>query len=134
MHLGPKRSATGSLYCMEADHSPSEEVRPGHGLQRPRLDARRQDHALHRLAAEKRDRIRFRRCDSGAITNERVAFDSSHFAGVPDGMAIDAEDRLWIAFCHGSHVRCFDSRTWNCEAEIAFPCREVTACAFGGPD
>ncbi len=70
---------------------------------------------------------------TGALGNERVAFDSSHLAGVPDGMAIDADDRLWVAFCHGSHVRCFDSRTWNCEAEIAFPCREVTACAFGGP-
>ena len=69
----------------------------------------------------------------GEITNERVAFDTSAFYGNPDGMAIDTEDRLWIAFCHGSAVRCFDPRTGQCEAEIVLPCREVTACAFGGP-
>ncbi len=27
-----------------------------------------------------------------------------------------------------------DSHSWKCEAEIPLPCREVTACAFGGPD
>ncbi len=50
----------------------------------------------------------------------------------PDGMTIDAEDRLWIAFCHAGIVRCHDSHTWKIEGEISLPCREVTACAFGG--
>ncbi len=69
---------------------------------------------------------------TGAISNERIAFATTDCAGVPDGMAIDSEDRLWIAFCHGSAVRCFDHKG-SCEAEIPFPVREVTACAFGGP-
>jgi sugar lactone lactonase YvrE len=45
---------------------------------------------------------------SGAISNERVAFGTTDYAGVPDGMTIDSEGRLWVAFCHGSAIRCFD--------------------------
>lgn len=133
MHLGPKRTATGSLYCMEADHSVTKRfgnVTISNGLVWTR-DAR----TMFYIDSPRRNVIAFDfDVATGAIANERIALDSSHLAGVPDGMAIDAGDRLWIAFCHGSHVRCFDSRTWKCEAEIAFPCREVTACAFGGPD
>ncbi len=71
---------------------------------------------------------------TGALSNERVAFDTADFSCSPDGMTIDADDRLWIAFCHGSAVRCFDPRTGQCLAEAHLPCREVTACAFGGPE
>ena len=133
MHLGPKRSATGSLYCMEADHSLTRKFGPvtvSNGLVWT-SDAS----TLFYIDSPRKNVIAFDfDASTGAITNERVAFDSSRFEGVPDGMAIDAADRLWIAFCHGSHVRCFDSRTWKCEAEVTFPCREVTACAFGGPE
>ena len=71
---------------------------------------------------------------TGAISNERIALDTAHLEGNPDGMTIDSEDRLWIAFCHGGVVRCFNSTTFRCDEEITLPCREVTACAFGGPD
>lgn len=72
---------------------------------------------------------------TGAITQERVALDLSAYQGVsPDGMTIDNQDRLWIAFCHGGVVRCFDVKTGHLEAEVHVPAREVTACAFGGPD
>lgn len=133
MHLGPKRQPTGSLYCMERNHSVAKKFGPvtvSNGLVWTR-DAR----TLFYIDSPRKNILAFD-FDSatGSISQERVAFDSSHLAGVPDGMAIDAEDRLWIAFCHGSHVRCFDSRTWKCEAEISFPVREVTACAFGGSE
>ena len=72
---------------------------------------------------------------TGAISNERVAFDTSAYNGNPDGMTIDALDRLWVAFCHGAAVRGFDpGKDFKCVAELIFPCREVTACAFGGPE
>lgn len=71
---------------------------------------------------------------TGLIANERVIWDTSEDASSPDGMTIDSEDRLWIAFCHGSKVVCFDPVTRKVAEQIDFPCMETTACAFGGPE
>ncbi|MCX6850401.1 MAG: SMP-30/gluconolactonase/LRE family protein [Verrucomicrobia bacterium] len=71
---------------------------------------------------------------TSAITNERVIWDTSTDPSSPDGMTIDSEDRLWIAFCHGAKVVCFNPATQKEEMQIDFPCVETTACAFGGPD
>lgn len=71
---------------------------------------------------------------TSAITNERVIWDTSADPTSPDGMTIDSEDRLWIAFCHGAKVVCFNPHTRKVEEQIDFPCIETTACAFGGPD
>lgn len=71
---------------------------------------------------------------TSAITNERVVWDTSEDPSSPDGMTIDSEDRLWIAFCHGGKVVCFNPKTQQVEMQINFPCVETTACAFGGPD
>ena len=45
----------------------------------------------------------------------------------------DADGNLWIAFCHGACVACFDPRTGEELRKIDLPCLETTACAFGGP-
>ncbi len=71
---------------------------------------------------------------TSAISNERVIWDTREDASVPDGMTIDSEDRLWIAFCHGAKVVCFNPATKKVEEQINFPCIETTACAFGGDD
>lgn len=71
---------------------------------------------------------------TSAISNERVIWDTSEDPSSPDGMTIDSEDRLWIAFCHGAKVVCFDPATRKVEEQIDFPCIETTACAFGGDD
>lgn len=71
---------------------------------------------------------------TSAITNERVVWDTSADPSSPDGMTIDTEDRLWIAFCHGAKVVCFNPATQQAEMQIDLPCVETTACAFGGPD
>jgi hypothetical protein len=49
-------------------------------------------------------------------------------------MTIDAEGALWIAFFGGSCVRRVDPRTGRCDLAIELPARDVTSCAFGGPD
>lgn len=71
---------------------------------------------------------------TSAIQGERVLWDIQAEASVPDGMTIDSEGRLWIAFCHGGKVVCFDPATRQVMQQIDFPCIETTACAFGGPD
>jgi len=71
---------------------------------------------------------------TSAISNERIIWDTSDDPSSPDGMTIDSEDRLWIAFCHGAKVVCFDPASRKIEEQIEFPCIETTACAFGGDD
>ncbi|MBL9130473.1 MAG: SMP-30/gluconolactonase/LRE family protein, partial [Verrucomicrobiaceae bacterium] len=58
---------------------------------------------------------------SGTISNERVIWDTRDETGVPDGMTIDSEDRLWIAFCHGARVVCFNPSTSKIEHQIDLP-------------
>jgi len=71
---------------------------------------------------------------TGAISNESVAFATDRIDASPDGMAIDVNGNLWIAFCRGSCVTCFDPRSGAELDRIPLPVSGVTACAFGGPD
>ena len=71
---------------------------------------------------------------AGHLGNLRTAVVTGHIDASPDGMAIDADGNLWIAFCHGGCVSCFDPQNGNELHRIALPCLETTACAFGGPD
>jgi sugar lactone lactonase YvrE len=71
--------------------------------------------------------------DAGTIRDRRTLLDLADFPGFPDGMAIDAEDCLWVAFWGGSSVRRFrpDGRP---DLVLDLPATNVTSCAFGGPD
>ncbi len=51
--------------------------------------------------------------------------------GFPDGMAIDAEDHLWIAFYDGGCVARYRP-DGSLQREVQLPVSRVTACAFGG--
>ena len=68
----------------------------------------------------------------GALAESKVVIDTSALDASPDGMAIDENDHLWIAFCHGACVICYDPTTGAELRRIDFPCLETTACAFGG--
>ncbi len=70
---------------------------------------------------------------AGSALNRRpfIHFDES--LGNPDGMTIDAEGCLWVAFYDGWAVRRF-SPAGELERSIAVPAARATSCAFGGPD
>ena len=72
--------------------------------------------------------------ESGAISNARVVVDTvAHgYNSSPDGMTIDADGMLWVAFCHGGCVVRFDPRTNKELQRVNLPCIETTACTFGG--
>ena len=65
---------------------------------------------------------------STLVDTQAAGFDSS-----PDGMTIDTEDNLWVAFCHGACVAQFDSKDGTLLQTIKLPVVETTACTFGGP-
>lgn len=68
----------------------------------------------------------------GELVNQRSVVSTAHHEASPDGMTIDDGGNLWIAFCHGACVACFDPRTGDEVRIIDLPCLETTACAFGG--
>ena len=71
----------------------------------------------------------------GHLRNLRSAASTAAIDASPDGIAIDAEGRLWVAFCHGACVVCYDPNDGGREVRrVELPCLETTACAFGGPD
>lgn len=72
--------------------------------------------------------------EAGHLTNLRSVVSTAHHDASPDGMTIDEEGNLWIAFCHGACVACFSPVSGKELRKIDLPCLETTACAFGGPD
>jgi gluconolactonase len=67
------------------------------------------------------------------ISNRRMVIPCDTQFGFPDGMCIDSEDGLWVAFYNGSAVRRYDTRN-DCAMthEIAVPALRTTSCAFAG--
>ncbi|HWC79032.1 MAG TPA: SMP-30/gluconolactonase/LRE family protein [Pseudonocardiaceae bacterium] len=61
------------------------------------------------------------------------SIDVSEYPGGPDGMTIDAEGNLWVAFWSGGAVRCISPAGALLE-ELRLPVKCPTSCAFGGPD
>jgi len=70
--------------------------------------------------------------EDGHLRNMRSAVDTSHIDASPDGMTIDSTDNLWVAFCHGGCVVCFDPRNGEELRRAEIPALETTSCAFGG--
>ncbi|MFN8486754.1 MAG: SMP-30/gluconolactonase/LRE family protein [Caldilineaceae bacterium] len=68
---------------------------------------------------------------TGAISHERVVIRIAPELGLPDGMAIDAEDKLWVAHFGGSAVRRWNPVTGQILATIELPAKQITSCAFG---
>ena len=70
---------------------------------------------------------------AGAISNRRVFARTVESDGYPDGLAVDAEGHVWVAFWGGWKVVRYDP-DGKSEREIRFPVANPTACAFGGRD
>jgi len=70
--------------------------------------------------------------DNGELSSERIAFATDAIDASPDGMTIDRNNNLWIAFCHGACVVCYEAASGKELHRVELPCLETTACAFGG--
>lgn len=69
---------------------------------------------------------------AGNAANRRVFLKFGEGDGYPDGMTVDAEGCLWIAFWDGWCVRRFSPAGEPLQT-IAMPAQRPTSCAFGGP-
>ena len=71
--------------------------------------------------------------EHGPLADPVRTLDVSALGGDPDGMTLDAEGNLWVAFWGGSAVRCL-SREGKVLETVELPTGKVSSCAFGGPD
>lgn len=53
---------------------------------------------------------------------------------LPDGMCVDSEGMLWIAFLGGKRIGRYNPQTSEHLADIEVPALNVTSCTFGGKD
>ena len=71
--------------------------------------------------------------DAGNAANRREFLRFGEGEGYPDGMTVDAEGCLWIAFWDGWCVRRF-SPQGDRLSELTMPIGRPTSCAFGGDE
>ncbi len=126
-----ERAASGSLYRLDRDLSWTRidsgyKVTNGPAFS---IDGRTMYHgdsALQTVYA-------FDLAGDGTVSNRRVHLSFGEGEGYPDGMTVDAEDCLWIAFWDGWCVRRF-STAGEQLAELRLPAQRPTSVAFGGPE
>lgn len=70
--------------------------------------------------------------DNGDILFDGIAVTLPGGTGVPDGMAIDSDDHLWVAQWGGYGVYCYNPYTGELLAKVEVPAPNVASCAFGG--
>lgn len=126
-----ERDASGSLYRLDPDLRWTR-VDTGYRVTNGpafSLDGRTMYHtdsALQRVYAFDLDR-------DGNASGRRIFLQFGEGDGYPDGMTVDADGCLWIAFWDGWCVRRL-SPSGERLAEVTVPAQRPTSCAFGGPD
>jgi len=68
----------------------------------------------------------------GQLNHPKEVVSTANYEASPDGMTIDEDGNLWVAFCHGACVICYSPETGEELRKVDLPCLETTAVAFGG--
>ncbi|XP_029941919.1 regucalcin-like [Salarias fasciatus] len=71
---------------------------------------------------------------TGQMSNRRVVYRLKEDEGIPDGMTMDADGRLWVACYDGGRVLNIDPATGVRLQTISLPATKTTSVCFGGPD
>lgn len=126
-----KIEGTAKLYCLDTDYTLTEKYAPvtnSNGICWS-IDQK----TMYYIDTPKKEVLAFSFDGrSGNISNPTQLIDTKNLEGSPDGMTIDADGNLWVAFCRGSKVIQFSGTTGEKISEIDLPCPAVTAVAFGG--
>jgi sugar lactone lactonase YvrE len=126
-----EEQATGALYRLDADLSWS---RHDGGYQVTNGPAFSPDGGLlYHTDSAARTIYRFRLGADGSLSDELVFAQFGEGDGYPDGMTVDREGCLWIAFWDGWCVRRLSPEGVRI-AHLPMPVQRPTSCTFGGPD
>jgi sugar lactone lactonase YvrE len=69
----------------------------------------------------------------GALSARRTLVQGDQEKGVPDGLTVDSEGAIWVAWWGGAVVTRYDPEG-SLLASLQLPVELPTSCAFGGPD
>jgi sugar lactone lactonase YvrE len=133
MNLDPDRHRTGSLYALHADLAitrHADHIGISNGLAWTR-DSRTMYYVDSQAGSI--DAFDFDP-EAGTVARRRPVFHVPRELGSADGMTIDADDRLWVAFWGGACVGRIDPVAGVLLGTCAIPASHVTSCTFGGPD
>ncbi|MDT9598399.1 SMP-30/gluconolactonase/LRE family protein [Sphingosinicella rhizophila] len=89
-------------------------------------------HSMYHNDSARRIIYAFDLDEQGNPSERRIFAQFGEDGGSPDGMTVDAEGCLWVAFWDGWCVRRF-SPSGACIGELSVPVQRPTSCAFGGP-
>ena len=67
------------------------------------------------------------------LNPEKLAQQFPENPATPDGMAVDAEGYLWVAYWGAGQVRCHDPRDGAVQAVVDVPAPNTTSATFVGP-
>jgi sugar lactone lactonase YvrE len=71
---------------------------------------------------------------SGSLGSPTTVLQFEEDGSIPDGMCIDAEGMLWVAFFGGACVNRYDPHSGKQLCRIDLPAAQITSCCFGGAD
>ncbi|BFZ01949.1 hypothetical protein BsWGS_04988 [Bradybaena similaris] len=128
---GKPTVGAGTLYSLSADHSVKshlDQLTISNGM-----DWSVDNTVMYYIDSPTRKVVAFDfDLNNGAISNQRTVASFEDIQGLPDGMCVDAEGKLWVAFYSGSSVRRIDPETGKTLQTITFPATNITSCCFGG--
>ena len=124
-----ERAASGSLYRMDPDLS-WRRIDSGYRVTNGPAFSR-DGRVMYHTDSARQTVYAFDLAEDGSVGERRVHLRFGEGDGYPDGMTVDAEDCLWIAFWDGWCVRRF-SPDGERLAELAMPVQRPTSVAFGG--
>lgn len=127
------RPGMGAVYRLTPDHRIGEvlaNVSISNGLQWSADGSKVYyiDTPTHRVDVFDVDR------DTGEWSDRRAHICIGQDLGLPDGMAIDDEDGLWVALWGGGAVNHYDASGRFVETILVPGVTQVSSCAFGGDD
>ena len=70
---------------------------------------------------------------TGAISDREVYVDTGDVEGNPDGMTVDREGHVWVAFWGGQRVARYDPAGEEV-GRVSIPAKKVSCLTFGGAD
>ncbi|MCC7362669.1 MAG: SMP-30/gluconolactonase/LRE family protein [Anaerolineales bacterium] len=123
----------GALYCLDADHKVWPRVANvsiANGIVWTK--DKRTMYFIDTLAYTL-DRFDYDHA-TGQISNRRPLICFPETQGFPDGMAIDAEDKVWVAVMGSGRVFRYDPESAALLSTVELPTPQITSCAFGGPN
>ncbi len=124
-----ERGATGSLYRLDPDLGCTR-IDSGYTVTNGpafSVDGR----TMYHTDSGRQTIFAFDLDEAGNASNRRLFARFDPGDGYPDGMTVDAEDCLWVAFWDGWCLRRLSPKG-ELLAEVAMPVQRPTSCAFGG--